>query len=55
MTSCHSTRFYKKTNSSQCLDLQKENSLLGYIVGISTQLLDITGRGWSRDAVINNF
>ena len=28
LTSSHSARFYKKTISSHCLDLQKESSLL---------------------------
>ena len=56
MTSFHSTRFSKKTISSHCLDLQKENGLLSTSwVFRPKGFLDKTGRGWSRDAVINNF
>ena len=56
MTSFHSTRFSKKTISSHCLDLQKENGLLSTSWAFRPKgFLDKTGRGWSRDAVINNF
>ena len=56
MTSSHSTRFYKKTISSHYLDRQKENDLLStYWEFRPKGFLDKTGRGWSRDAVINNF
>ena len=48
--------FYKKTNSSHCLDVQKENRLLSTWWPFQPKgFLDKTGRGWSRDAVINNF
>ena len=56
MTSSHSKRFYNKTISSHCLDLQKEDGLLSTWWGILPKgFLDKTGSGWSRDAVINNF
>ena len=48
-----STRFYKKTISSHCLDLQKANGLLSTLCAFRPKgFLDKTGRGWSRDAVI---
>ena len=55
MTSSHSARFYKKTISSHCLDLQKEKGLLSTWWAFRLKgFLDKTGRGWSRDAVIKN-
>ena len=56
MSSSNSSRFYKKTISSHCLDLQKENGLLStYWTFRPKGFLDKTGRGWSRDTVIINF
>ena len=45
-----------KTVSSHFLDLLKENGLLSFWWEFRLKgFLDKTGRGWSRDAVINNF
>ena len=56
MTSPHSDCFNEKTISSHFLDLLKENSLLSIWREFRLEgFLDKTGRGWSRDAVINNF
>lgn len=55
LTSSHSARFYKKTISSLCLDLQKESSLLSIWWAFRLKgFLDKTGRCWSRDAVDSN-
>ena len=56
LTSPHSDCFYMKTVSSHFLDLLKENGLLSFWWEFRLKgFLDKTGRGWSRDAVINNF
>ena len=48
--------FYEKTISSHFLDLLKENGLLSFWWEFRLKgFLDKTGRGWSHDAVINNF
>ena len=54
LTSSHSNRFYKKTTCSQ--DLQMENGLLFMCWEFPLdEFLDKITRGWSRDAIINNF
>ena len=56
MTSSHSNRFYKKTISSHCLDLLKDNSLLSTLWTFQAKgFLDKIGRASSHNAVINNF
>ena len=51
----HSDRFYEKTVSSYFLDPQKVNGLLRYWWQFRPKgFLGKTGRGWSRDAIINN-
>ena len=56
MTLSHSTRFYQKTISSHFLNQQKENGLLSTKWAFRPkEFLDKKGRGWARDAVINNF
>ena len=56
LTSPHSDCFYMKTISSHFLDLLKENGLLSFWWEFPLKgFLDETGRGWSRDAVKNNF
>ena len=48
--------FDEKTVSSHFLDLLKENGLLSFWWEFRLkEFLDKTGRGWSRDAVMNNF
>ena len=56
MTSSHSNRFYKKTISSHCLDLLKDNSLLSTLWTFRAKgFLDKIGRAWSRNAVYKSF
>ena len=56
MTSPHSDCFYEKTIGSDFLDLLKENGLLSFWWEFQLKgFLDKTGRGLSRDAVMNNF
>ena len=56
LTSPHCDFFDKKTISSHFLDLLKENGLLSFWREFwLRRFLDKTGRGWSRDAVIDNW
>ena len=56
LTSPHCDFFDKKTISSHFLDLLKENGLLSFWREFRLRrFLDKTGRGWSRDAVIDNW
>ena len=56
MTSSHSNRFYKKTISSHCLDLRKDNGVLSTLWAFRAKgFLHKIGRASSRNAVINNF